>query len=140
MVGPPTESSIVLEELAMTESRLGAERPSAERAPSAAPSGIQTASTTGCLVRLFWMGPGNLALFYFAGIISRLPSWTLTWRDVAFWSAVAALIGARYFDVARFEGLTAQGEPATVRHFRRYAVWTILIALAFWLSAQSVQT
>jgi hypothetical protein len=139
MVGPPAESSFVLEELAMSETRQGAERPSAERT-SIASSSNQEGSAAGCLVRLVWIGPGNLAPLYIAGLISRLPSWTFTWRDAAFWFAVAALIGARYIDVGRFEGLTAQGEPATMQHVRRYALLMPLVALALWLAAQAVQT
>jgi len=38
---------------------------------------------------------------------------------VLFWAAVAVLVGARYRDVTQFGGLTAEGKPATWRHWKR---------------------
>lgn len=98
---------------------------------------IEYASGTGFLLRVFWMGLGNLLLVYLAGSIGSLPSWSLTWRDVAYWITVGALLIARYVDVARYDGLTINSEPATQMHVRRYAVALLVIASAIWSVAQS---
>ena len=139
MVGPPAESSFVLEELVMSKSRTrGAERPAAQSNPSKPGPAVEEASSAGCLVRLFWMGPGNLVLLYLGGSIARISSWTFTWRDIAFWLTVAALIAVRYLDVVRFEGLTVRAEPATLKHVRRYAALLVAFAFFIWLAAQSI--
>jgi hypothetical protein len=83
------------------------------------------------------MGLGNLLLVYLAGSIARVPSWSLTWRDIAYWITVVALVTARYLDVARYDGLTINSEPATQFHVRRYAVALLVIASAMWGVAQS---
>ena len=84
----------------------------------------------GCLLRLFWIAIGNILLvvltsrIYIAGGFSLL--------DLAYWMSVAAMIGARYFDVHRFHGATASGEPATPVHLRRYAFGLGAGALVVW--------
>jgi hypothetical protein len=50
-----------------------------------------------------------------------------------------AAIAARAFDVYLYRGLTAEGEPATGRHFVRYAGVVGLAAAGLWLVAQSIQ-
>jgi hypothetical protein len=100
---------------------------------------IEYASGTGLLLRVFWMGLGNLLLVYLAGSIARGSSWSLTWRDIAYWITVVALVSARYLDVARYDGLTINSEPATQAHVRRYAVALLVIAGAIWGVAQSLK-
>jgi len=114
----------------------------APRAGAGRDASVQTpeheyASGTGFLLRVFWMGLGNLLLVYLAGGIARVPSWSLTWRDIAYWITVVALLTARYVDVARYEGLTINSAPATQMHVRRYAVALLVIASLIWSAAQS---
>jgi hypothetical protein len=45
---------------------------------------------------------------------------------------------ARYVDIVRFQGMTSEGEPATVGHFWRYAVILTLVAGAAWAAAHLV--
>jgi hypothetical protein len=52
--------------------------------------------------------------------------------DLAFWANVAAMLAARYFDVHRFHGATASGEPATPQDFRRYAYGLAAGAFVAW--------
>jgi hypothetical protein len=100
---------------------------------------IEYASGTGLLLRMFWMGVGNLLLVYLAGSIARVPPWSLTWRDIAYGITVVALVTARYLDVARYDGLTINSAPATQVHVRRYAVALFVIASAIWGLAQSFE-
>ncbi|HEV2671421.1 MAG TPA: hypothetical protein VGU74_10025, partial [Gemmatimonadales bacterium] len=87
----------------------------------------------GCLLRIFWMGLGNLALLMMTMLIIQRRAYSLI--DAVYWVIVAALIAARYVDITRFHGLTASAEPATRRDFGRYGVGLVVAAAAVWISA-----
>lgn len=86
-------------------------------------------SMSGCLVRLAWMLFGNVALFVLAVFISQRPGGAFSAFDVAYWAVVAAVIGLRYLDIRSFKGQTATYEPATMAHWRRYAIVVVAAAL-----------
>lgn len=93
--------------------------------------GVEHDRPGGCLIRLFWMAFGNLALLMLALLIFQRKGFSAL--DAAYWAVVAALGGARYADIARFDGLTASGEPATMRHFRRYVLGLFAVATGLWV-------
>ena len=88
------------------------------------PSQPADQNPAGCLVRLFWMLAGNLALLVLVFVIYQSAGWTIA--DVVFWLVIGLMIGARYMDIARFGGTTMNDEPATMAHFRRYALLVLL--------------
>lgn len=87
----------------------------------------------GCLLRVFWMAVGNVALLTLAGFILSQGRFSLL--DGGYWAVVAALVGARYADIVRFRGQTADGTPATVTHLRRYALGLLAVAVGLWIAA-----
>lgn len=91
----------------------------------------------GCLLRLFWMAAGNLALLGLILSIANGDGFTLL--DGLYWAVVAALVSTRYVDIVRFGGLTVDGTPATKEHFRRYTAWLALVALALWITTHLLQ-
>lgn len=91
----------------------------------------------GCLLRLFWTAVGNLALLALVFSISRQHGFTLF--DGVYWVVVVALAGARYLEITRFGGLTVEGMPATMQHFRRYATRLFLVALVLWIGTHVLQ-
>ena len=93
---------------------------------------------TGCLVRVLWMVIGQGALAILAFTLLRQSPWSFSVRDVAFWLIVGLVIAARYVDVTRFDGRTANGEPATLRDFRRHTIGLVLVCGAVWTFAHSV--
>ena len=97
------------------------------RGPEQTSSAVQG---PGCLLRLFWIAIGNILLVLLVSRIYRAAGFSLL--DLAYWITVAAMLGARYFDVHRFHGATASGEPATPEHFRRYAYGLGGGALVVW--------
>lgn len=99
-----------------------------------------TVSTSGrgVLTRLYWMLIGPALMLVAAGLIAKHPTWSLGWKDFMFWAAIASLIAVRWLDVRRFGGLTADGEPATLRHLRRHALLILGIGTAVWPLAQAV--
>jgi hypothetical protein len=92
---------------------------------------VSSSGAEGCLLRLFWILFGHLLLVALAGWIARRQGFSAF--DLAYWVTVAALVAARYTDITRFNGTTAEGEPATLDHFRRYAAYTVLIGAVIWL-------
>lgn len=89
----------------------------------------------GCLLRVFWMGFGNILFLSLAAAIFRSSSYT--WLDAAYAGTVSGMVLARYLDVRRFEGLTVDSQPATLGHFRRYAVGLALVGGIVWCVARA---
>ena len=81
---------------------------------------------------------GFVAIATTAMSIANLPTWSLGWRDIAFWSAVLATALFRYLDVMRFHGETANGERATPRDLRRYLLGLAVLSVCLWSGVQSV--
>lgn len=94
-------------------------------------------SPQGCLLRLLWMGLGNVALVLTALWIYRSAGWSIA--DILFAVIVLVLIGARYVDIVRYRGSTADGnEPATMAHWKRYALTVAAVAAALWVVARAL--
>lgn len=84
----------------------------------------------GCLLRLFWMAFGNLALLAVAALIVQRQAFSSF--DVLYWVLVIVLAAARYLDIRNFNGLTVDGEPANAVHLRLYIVKLVILAAVLW--------
>jgi hypothetical protein len=113
-------------------------KPKDQRLSPDNPGATPETSLGGCLVRLCWMMLGNVALLLTAAWISQQHSGFLSVADAAFWGLIAFVIAARYVDVARFQGRTATYEPATMVHWRRYALGVLLFGLGVWILAHGL--
>lgn len=100
------------------------------------PAQVEYQSLAGCLPRLVWMGVGNVALIVTALAIYKSAGWTIA--DLLFLLVVGVLITTRYVDIVRFQGRTADGEPATLGHFRRYAIVLVTTASGLWATARAL--
>ena len=78
---------------------------------------------------------GNGALYLSLVLIpvSRAP--LPSYLDVIAVLAVVIMIVARRFDITHFGGRTMSDEPATLTHWRRYAVLLVVMAMLAWLLA-----
>ena len=47
----------------------------------------------------------------------------------------AALPIVRYMDIRLFDGATADNQPATMSHWRRYTVTVLAVSLVLWVGA-----
>jgi hypothetical protein len=95
-------------------------------------------SGVGVLVRLGWLAVGNLVLAICAIAIAKHSGSFLSPADAVFWATVAILVWLRRFDITRMGGETAAGQPATLRHWRRYVGLLFAVALALWLIAHAL--
>lgn len=88
---------------------------------------------TGCtplFLRLTWMVLGNAALFLCAALVAKGTAPPIT--DIIFFIVAIGLIVVRYVDITKFRGKTSEGKPATLAHWRRYAVLTAVVSAGVW--------
>lgn len=107
--------------------------PDSSQTPHAEPSGCLP-----IIVRLVWLAFGNAALVILAGLIVQKGAYS--YLDVIFWAIPGLLISLRYIDITRFQGLTAECEPATLKHWSRYSIILLLISAVLWVLAHSLRT
>jgi hypothetical protein len=81
----------------------------------------------GALIRLYWMLVGNAAAFLIAASEIHDPV-HLVWKDALFVVLVLSLPAARWLDVRKLGGTTADGKPMTSAALGRY---TIAVLAAF---------
>lgn len=95
----------------------------------------QSTSLLGALSRLLWLMlcPMVLLLLTLA-IINAGPSW-LTAADLAFLVVLGTMILARWLEFRAGAPQTATGEPATVSHLQRYAIFAAIVGLVVWIVA-----
>jgi len=87
------------------------------------------------LVRPFWMFLGNFALMICAANIFMGESSSTRISDIIFWCAVVAMIIVRFLDIKFLDGQTATGEPASIKHWCKYAIVLAVISAAIWSAA-----
>ena len=92
----------------------------------------------GCLLRLFWMMIGNVALAASAFGVAEDSALALGSADAIYWAVVGLLLAARYGDIRYFHGRTTDGSPATMAHWRRYAAVLVAVSTAIWLLAHTL--
>lgn len=90
-------------------------------------------SHAGCLVRLFWMFIGNVILFLCLTCIFHNRVRGLALIDLGYWLTVLAMVAVRWVDIRSYHGDTVTGEPATLTHWRKYAVRLVVGALVVWI-------
>jgi len=88
------------------------------------------------LVRFSWLLVGNVILFFLASSIVVNKAGITS--DYAYWITVVALIGIRLLDIKKFAGETADFEPATMVHWRKYTIKLILLALLVYILAKGL--
>jgi hypothetical protein len=92
----------------------------------------------GCLLRIFWMLLGNALLAACAFFVLQNRSIFFGLADALYWVTVASLLAARYVDIRHFRGTTAEGEPATMVHWRRYALTIVLVSTCLWVAVHAI--
>jgi hypothetical protein len=90
-------------------------------------------------VRLGWMLGGTLTMIISGLGIASTTRWTFGPQDAVFWSGAVVTVLLRYWDIRRFRGQTASGDPATMGDFIRYAALLTGTALTGWLTVQAVR-
>ncbi|MCX5752263.1 MAG: hypothetical protein NTW97_01320 [Candidatus Krumholzibacteria bacterium] len=90
----------------------------------------------GLVVRMIWLLAGNAVLFLLAILIFQKRVFSIL--DAGFWAVVASLVLLRYMDITRLKGLTSDSEPATLKHWRVYAIRLIVASAVLWGLAHGI--
>lgn len=90
------------------------------------------------LLRTLWLMLGNVGLAVIAIVIIMNHPPLFSLYDLLFWAVVVMLIIVRYIDIAYFHGGDSYGDPATMRHWRKYAVLLPAISLVMWAIAHGL--
>jgi hypothetical protein len=94
-------------------------------------------SGIGCLVRLGWTLLGTAALVICIRAIAIHTGSFLSAADAVFWAVVPVIIWLRRVDITRMSGLTLDGRPATLSHWKRYAGLMLACSLVAWAAAHA---
>lgn len=89
-------------------------------------------------LRLHWMLLGAAALATCALLLSRGEASIASIPSVGMWAVAASMVAARWLDITRFDGLTADGAPATRWHLRRYALGVGVATAGLWAAVLAV--
>jgi len=81
---------------------------------------------------------GPAVLFLLALSIARDGGGWFTSKDIAFLLVLGGLILARFLELQGGNARTADGEPASMFHLRRYVVMAIPLGLTVWLVANLI--
>ncbi len=93
-------------------------------------------SGAGCLLRTYWLLAGpTILVFLLADILQKSPE-IPSLQDLGLIVAAASLIAARYVDVRHYKGQTGYGEPATLGHWRSYALKIGVGSAGVWLAVR----
>jgi len=93
---------------------------------------------SGCLIRMLWFLAVPAVLLLSAAIIVQQHRKPFTAADAVFFGTVVLAAVIRYLDIRFSRGETVTGNPATMRHWRRYAILLILVSLIVWSAAHAV--
>ena len=93
---------------------------------------------TGCLVRVLWMFFGNFLLLVLTINIFRSSRGAFSLYDGLYWALIAILCAVRYVDIKALDGQTAEGRPATLAHWKKYAILLFIAGLLLWLGAHGL--
>jgi len=95
-------------------------------------------SGLGVIARLFWMFFGNVILFISIIFIFQQEDRVFHTADAVFWITVVALVFVRYLDIKFCSGLTVTALPASMSHWKRYAILLLICSTAIWALAHGV--
>jgi hypothetical protein len=93
-------------------------------------------SRTGMFARFYWICVGDpLLLLLLVVMIAKHPKLP-SLLDAAYVAALGSLILVRYADTRFLKGQTGEGQPATMAHWRRYAMLMGSAWVGAWLVAR----
>lgn len=90
------------------------------------------------VLRMFWFGFGPAAIGLAAVMILQNEKKGTAPYDLLLWAAVLSVILVRFLDIRFCDGSTAEGKPATMRHWLRHAVTLALVSFGIWIAVHAL--
>jgi hypothetical protein len=103
--------------------------------PTNPPKSQRSDPLLGCVLRLAWMGGLPAVLFFSALFLADGRTIAGIPPTLILAATVTLAVEVRWVDVVVAKGQTAEGQPATLRDWRRYAVILTATAAGLWLLA-----
>jgi hypothetical protein len=101
-------------------------------------SDIKYSSGFALLLRLYWMFIGHIAVIMAAvGICANQLQSSILINSLYFLAAICLPV-SRYIEIKKYHGETAEGEPATMAHWKRFTIMVAAYSIALWVVVQVV--
>jgi hypothetical protein len=91
------------------------------------------------MVRVGWLVATPAVVAVTAAVLVRDDGGSVVGLSIAYWGSVLAMLVLRYVDIVKLGGTTADGEPASRAHLRRYAVGVVSVTAAVYVLALVLQ-
>lgn len=101
-------------------------------------SNNENTSLLGVLGRLIWMMLGPMGLVLMTFLVIKTGDGWLTGADFGYFGILAAMMFARWLEFHGGNPQTAEGQPATSEHLRRYLIGVAVLGLSAWVIANIV--
>ena len=95
-------------------------------------------AASGCLLRLVWSIGGGGAIYLALATIGATRPPLPSSLDFVVGITLIVMLVARWIDITRCNGRTLSDEPASLWHWRRYAVLLVSTTLATWTLAHLI--
>jgi len=92
----------------------------------------ESTPSLGVLSRLYWMAIGPIAIILIVLAIIMKSFKNNIPTSLIYWSLVLSIILIRYLDIRYLKGETADGEPATLNHWKKFSIMGLIIYCAIW--------
>ncbi|MBF0101849.1 MAG: hypothetical protein HQK77_13175 [Desulfobacterales bacterium] len=83
--------------------------------------------------RLYWMAIGPVVFILFSINLIIKNNKPVVLSSIILWLIVISVIVCRYIDIRYLNGLTSEGEPATLNDWRKYSLFLSLLAVLIWV-------
>jgi len=94
---------------------------------------IKPNPSLGVLARFYWMAIGPMIIILIAIAIMMKSFEKNAITNLTYWGLVLSVILIRYLDIRYLKGETADGEPATMKHWKRFCMLLLIIYTVLWL-------
>lgn len=95
-------------------------------------------AASGCLLRLVWSIGGSATIYLVLATIGATRPPLPSSLDFVVGVTLVLMLAARWLDITRYNGRTFGDEPASLRHWYRYAVLLVSSTLAAWSLAHLI--
>jgi hypothetical protein len=90
----------------------------------------------GLIMRVYWMIMGHLLVAMLGVAIFMNQIHYRLLLNLLYLVAAVLCIVARFIDIKYYKGQTSDGEPSTMKHWRRYSIFVAAYAVPLWIAIQ----
>jgi uncharacterized membrane protein YhaH (DUF805 family) len=92
----------------------------------------------GLIMRMYWLILGHIAVVVLGVAIFMHRIHDQLLYNLLYLVAVVLCSAARFIDIKYYKGLTSDGDPSTMAHWRRYSLFVAAYAVPLWIVVQLI--